>query len=103
GLGGRGKERWNGDPGKRNGNEYMYQELANANIADLKAAGPKKILTSCPHCVKTIGDDYRKFGYDVEIVHSAVFVEELTRHLTTSSSVAGHASDTAKVTNHDPC
>ena len=51
------------------------------NIEDLKAAGPKKILTSCPHCVKTIGDDYRKFGYEVEIVHSSVFVEELTaRH-----------------------
>ena len=68
-----------GDPAKRTGNEYMYQELANQNIEDLKAAGPKKILTSCPHCVKTIGNDYRKFGYKVEIVHSAVFVEELTR------------------------
>jgi Fe-S oxidoreductase len=97
------KERCNGDPAKRTGNEYMYQELANANIADLKAAGPKKILASCPHCVKTIGDDYRKFGYDVEIVHSAVFVEELTRHLVTSSSGSGHASDTATVTYHDPC
>ena len=97
------KERCNGDPAKRTGNEYMYQELANANIADLKAAGPKKILTSCPHCVKTIGDDYRKFGYDVDIVHSAVFVEELTRHLVTSTSGSGHASDTATVTYHDPC
>ena len=58
------KERCTGDPAKRTGNEYMYQELANANIEDLKAAGPKKILTSCPHCVKTIGDDYRQFGYD---------------------------------------
>ena len=73
------KERCTGDPAKRTGNEYMYQELANANIAELKAAGPKKILTSCPHCVKTIGDDYRKFGYDVEILHSSVYVEELTR------------------------
>jgi Fe-S oxidoreductase len=97
------KERCNGDPAKRTGNEYMYQELANANIADLKAAGPKKILTSCPHCVKTIGDDYRKFGYDVDVVHSAVFVEELTRDLVRSSSASGHASDTATVTYHDPC
>ena len=40
-----------------------------ANIEELKSAGPKKILTSCPHCVKTIGDDYRQFGYEVEIVH----------------------------------
>jgi Fe-S oxidoreductase len=91
------KERCNGDPAKRTGNEYMYQELANANIADLKAAGPKKILTSCPHCVKTIGDDYRKFGYEVEIVHSAVFVEELTR-----ADRAAAAGD-GVVTYHDPC
>ena len=63
-----------------------------------KAAGPKKILTSCPHCVKTIGDDYRKFGYEVEIVHSAVFVEELTRDL---RAAAGDGGGT--VTYHDPC
>ena len=68
-----------GDPAKRTGNEYMFQELAQANIEELKAAGPKKILTSCPHCVKTIGDDYRRFGYEVEIVHSSVFVDELLR------------------------
>src|SRR5215475_3382183 len=106
------KERCNGDPAKRTGNEYMYQELASANIADLKAAGPKKIVTSCPHCVKTIGDDYRKFGYEVEIVHSAVYVEELTRDVvawrpeTASAPQTGvrHPSDTvATVTYHDPC
>jgi len=90
------KERCTGDPAKRTGNEYMFQELANGNIADLKAAGPKKILTSCPHCVKTIGDDYRRFGYDVEIVHSSVFVEELTRDV---RARAGEES----VTFHDPC
>jgi Fe-S oxidoreductase len=91
-----GKERCNGDPAKRTGNEYMYQELATANIEDLKAAGPKKILTSCPHCVKTIGDDYRKFGYQVEIVHSSVFVEGLLRG---SSAPA----EREIVTYHDPC
>jgi Fe-S oxidoreductase len=93
------KERCTGDPAKRTGNEYMFQELANGNIADLKAAGPKKILTSCPHCVKTIGNDYRKFGYDVEIVHSSVYVEELTRDLPTRSADAGATS----ITFHDPC
>ena len=90
------KERCNGDPAKRTGNEYMFQELANGNIEDLKAAGAKKIVTSCPHCVKTIGADYRQFGYQVEIVHSAVFVEELTRGL--RGAAAGET-----VTYHDPC
>jgi Fe-S oxidoreductase len=90
------KERCNGDPAKRTGNEYMFQELANANIESLKAAGPKKILTSCPHCVKTIGADYARFGYAVDVVHSSVFVEELTRGL------AGGVGQEA-VTFHDPC
>ena len=72
------KEQCTGDPAKRTGNEYMFQELANANIDELKRAGPKKILTSCPHCVKTIGEDYRRFGYEAEVVHSSVFVAELT-------------------------
>ncbi len=104
------KEKCTGDPAKRTGNEYMFQELANANIEDLKAAGPKKILTSCPHCVKTIGDDYRKFGYEVEIVHSAVFVEELTRgvSLVPDRSQAGARlepgpNQATTVTFHDPC
>jgi Fe-S oxidoreductase len=91
------KERCNGDPAKRTGNEYMFQELANANIADLKAAGPKKIVTSCPHCVKTIGDDYRRLGYEVEIVHSAVFVDELL-----GDAINAKAGDKS-VTFHDPC
>jgi Fe-S oxidoreductase len=91
------KEKCTGDPAKRTGNEYMYQELAHANIEDLKAAGPKKILTSCPHCVKTIGEDYRKFGYEVEIVHSSVYIEELTRQ-----KIAADSSRD-KVTFHDPC
>ena len=90
------KERCTGDPAKRTGNEYVFQELASGNISDLRAAAPKTILTSCPHCVKTIGSDYRRLGYEVDVVHSAVFVEELTRGVT---------GDTAResVTFHDPC
>jgi Fe-S oxidoreductase len=99
------KEKCIGDPAKRTGNEYMFQELATANIADLKAAAPKKILTSCPHCVKTIGDDYKKFGYEVEIVHSSVYIEELTRTaLSSAKAVADRSGDARdKVTFHDPC
>jgi Fe-S oxidoreductase len=90
------KERCNGDPAKRTGNEYMYQELANQNIEDLRAAGVKKIVTSCPHCVKTIGHDYKMLGYEVEIVHSAALIEQLTRHIRPQL-------ETESVTYHDPC
>jgi Fe-S oxidoreductase len=90
------KERCTGDPAKRTGNEYMFQELANANIEDLRNAGPKTVLTSCPHCVKTIGADYRRFGYHVDVVHSSVFVEKITRGLRTGGG-------DGTVTYHDPC
>jgi len=104
------KERCTGDPAKRTGNEYMFQELANGNIEDLKAAGVKKILTSCPHCVKTIGNDYRKFGYEVEIVHTSVFVEQLLRREgagihsgPAADGVSAGGGTREVVTFHDPC
>jgi Fe-S oxidoreductase len=46
--------------------------------------------------VKTIGHDYRMMGYEVEIVHSAALVEELTRHIRPSL-------EREAVTYHDPC
>ena len=97
------KERCNGDPAKRTGNEYMFQELANGNIEDLKAAGVKKILTSCPHCVKTIGNDYRKFGFEVEVVHTSVYVEALTRSAEWRATASAEREPRDTVTFHDPC
>jgi Fe-S oxidoreductase len=103
------KERCTGDPAKRTGNEYMYQELATGNIEDLKSAGVKKIVTSCPHCVKTIGADYAKFGYQVAIVHSSVFVNELLAEAKSAGPGlhaergAGPSPTRETVTYHDPC
>jgi len=91
------KERCTGDTAKRTGNEFLFQELAQANIEGLSAANPKTIVTSCPHCLKTIGEDYRRLGYDCRIVHSAAFVAELTRDTTKRSG------DGAPITYHDPC
>jgi Fe-S oxidoreductase len=91
------KEACNGDPAKRTGNEYMFQELANQNVDALKSGRVKKILTSCPHCLKTLGDDYRRFGYDAEVVHSSVLVASLMR------DVQPGDRSRASVTFHDPC
>jgi Fe-S oxidoreductase len=91
------KERCTGDVAKRTGNEYLFQALATQNIEDFRAAGATKILTSCPHCLKTIGDDYRRFGFEAEVVHSAVFVAHLTR------DEGSGACGLVPVTFHDPC
>jgi Fe-S oxidoreductase len=89
------KERCNGDVAKRAGNEYMFQELAGQNVETLNAAGVKKVVTSCPHCLKTLGHDYRELGFEGEVVHSATLVEQLTRDL--------RVERRETVTYHDPC
>lgn len=89
------KERCTGDPAKRTGNEYLFQELAKGNIDELRAAGAKKILTSCPHCLKTLGHDYEAFGFKAEVTHSAVFVADLMKDVRLQPGEV--------VTYHDPC
>jgi len=89
------KERCTGDPAKRTGNEYMFQELATANIADFRSAGVERILTACPHCLKTLGEDYKQFGFDAEVQHSAVFVSKIVGDLRVPVS--------EEVVLHDPC
>jgi Fe-S oxidoreductase len=94
------KEKCNGDVAKRTGNEYLFQELATGNVEDLNAAGVKSVITSCPHCLKTLGHDYREFGFAAEVVHSSVFVERLTRDTAAAPSAAAGAET---VVYHDPC
>ncbi len=88
-------ERCTGDPAKRTGNEYLFQELARTNIEAFRAAGVRKILTACPHCLKTLGEDYRLLGLDAEVEHSAVLVSRITGDL--------RLRQNATVTLHDPC
>ncbi|RPJ63963.1 MAG: (Fe-S)-binding protein, partial [Acidobacteria bacterium] len=74
---------------------YMYQELAQSNIAEFQAAGVKKILTACPHCLKTLGPDYRLLGFEVEVVHASVLLSQITGDVRLPA--------TEDVTLHDPC
>ena len=89
------RERCTGDPARRTGNEYLYQELARQNVEELQAAGASRILTSCPHCLKALGDDYREFGFHAEVTHAAVFVAALTADIRLGAA--------GTVAFHDPC
>ena len=71
------KERCTGDPARRLGNDLVFQQLAESNLAALKEAAVKKIVSICPHCVRTIQQDWREFGETAEIEHHSEF---LARH-----------------------
>ena len=50
------KEKCTGDPARRLGNDLAFTQVAEANIETLQAANVKKMVSICPHCVRTIGD-----------------------------------------------
>ncbi len=88
-----------GDPARRLGNEYLFQEMAKANVATLNGVGAKKIVASCPHCFNTIKNEYPSLGGDYEVVHHS----ELMGHLVASGRLVPGINYTGTVTYHDPC
>ena len=52
------RESCTGDPARRMGDEFTFQEQARQNVATLGEAGVTRIVTSCPHCFNTLGNEY---------------------------------------------
>jgi len=89
------KEKCTGDAARRLGNDLAFQQLAEFNISQLQAAGAKKILSICPHCVQTISQDWKEFGADFQVMHHS---EWLAANTARSGQPASGA-----VVYHDPC
>jgi Fe-S oxidoreductase len=92
------RESCTGDPARRLGNEYLYQELGRANISTLNEAGAKKVVASCPHCFNALGREYPDLGGNFEVIHHS----QLLSHLVAEGRLAPGSLDTT-VTYHDPC
>ena len=73
------RESCTGDPSRRMGDEYTFQAQARQNVGTLDEAGVTKIVTSCPHCFNTIGNEYPDFGGRYEVVHHTELLAELVR------------------------
>lgn len=71
------EEKCNGDSARRLGNEFLAQTLIKENVTTLSKYKFEKILVSCPHCLQMFGNEYKKFGFDIEVVHHSVFFKEL--------------------------
>ena len=84
------------------GNEFLFQMLAQSNVEVLNGIGAKKIVTTCPHCLNTLGREYPQLGGHYEVVHHTQLLNRLVREgrLTPVAPVAPVART---VTYHDPC
>ena len=95
------EEKCTGESARRLGDEFLFQELAQANIATLARYNVRRIVTHCPHCLNSLLRDYPQFGGNYEVVHHTQFLEQL---LTKGRLVvAGGVSPEAAMTYHDPC
>ena len=95
------QERCTGDVARRAGNEYLYYEMAAANVATLDEVKPKRIVVTCPHCLHNIGKEYGAFGGSYEVVHHSELIAELIQQGKLPESA--DASRWSNVTFHDPC
>ena len=90
------KEKCTGDPARRLGNDLVFQTLAEDGLKKLETAKVQKIIAICPHCVRTISNDWREFGIAPEIEHHSEF---MARH----KDRLPKQSDGDNIVYHDPC
>jgi Fe-S oxidoreductase len=75
--------------------------MAKATIETLNGAGADKktIIAGCPHCLHTLGKEYRDFGARFEVMHHTQFINNLVG----SGKIKIDASKIDSITFHDPC
>jgi Fe-S oxidoreductase len=88
-----------GDPARRMGNEYLFQQLAKRNVETLNARGVTKIIANCPHCFNTIANEYPDFGGTYEVIHHT----QLLAKLVEDGQLAPNEEVAALLSYHDPC
>lgn len=94
------EEKCTGDSARRLGDEFLFQELAQQNLATLARYRVRKIVTACPHCLNAFRQDYPQFGGRFEVLHHTELLAELVAagRLPATGDATGGA-----VTYHDPC
>jgi Fe-S oxidoreductase len=93
------EETCTGDSARRLGEEYLFETLAQENIATLNSYKFNTVITACPHCFNTISNEYSDFGGNYNVVHHSEFIQQLLDDgkLNPKKTLDGN------VTYHDAC
>ena len=93
------EETCNGDPARRLGNEYLFQQLAQQNIETFKKYGITQIVTGCPHCYNTFKNEYPQLGGNYEVSHHNQMIADLI----SKGKLRANKPLDKKLTYHDSC
>lgn len=108
-----GEEKCTGDSPRRLGNEPLFQQLGQENVAMLNMAfgeddeddstrkprSAKRIVATCPHCFNTIANEYPQLGGEFEVIHHT----QLLQHLIDEGKLIPVTPVEGLITYHDPC
>ena len=94
------KEKCTGDPARRLGNDLVFQQLAESNLESLAQSKTKKIISICPHCVRTIQEDWKEYGAPPAIEHHSEFLARFADKLPRPTTIAS-ANTESFVSGHD--
>ena len=97
------EEKCTGDSARRLGDEFLFQELATANIATLGKYNVRRIVAHCPHCVNALLKDYPAFGGRYEVVHHTQLLADLIKQGRLPAVPGAAPAPAGAVTYHDPC
>ncbi|HWJ80955.1 MAG TPA: (Fe-S)-binding protein [Nocardioides sp.] len=92
-----------GDSARRAGNEFVFQGLAQQNVEVLTEAKAKKVVSTCPHCMNTLKNEYKEFGIELEVIHHTQLLNRLVREGKLTPVKDGEGAHQRSITYHDPC
>ena len=92
-----------GDPARRSGNEFVFQQLAMQNAEVFKETKVKKVVSTCAHCFNTLKNEYAEFGVELEVVHHTQLLNRLVREGKLTPVAAEASAPKKSITYHDPC
>jgi Fe-S oxidoreductase/nitrate reductase gamma subunit len=96
------RELCNGDPARRAGNEFVFQQLALQNVETFEELGVKKMITQCAHCFNTLANEYPQFGGNYEVVHHSQLLAELLDQGRLAEPTKPNG-DPKRIAYHDAC
>jgi Fe-S oxidoreductase len=96
-------EQCTGDSARRAGNEYLFNEMAIANVEILNTVTPYRIVTTCPHCLHTLKNEYPAFGGNYNVIHHSQLIHELITSGKLELIPQFDSDNPLRLTYHDPC
>jgi Fe-S oxidoreductase/nitrate reductase gamma subunit len=89
-----------GETARRLGHEYVFQVMAEENIATFESVNFNRIVTPCAHGYNTLKNEYPQFGGNYSVLHHTELLSEL---IADGRLTPNREADDQVHTYHDAC